>query len=197
VGSSSTSTSGRPSSALASETRALAAGHRVHDLVGERRERDGDERVVDPRAGHAQDARDVAQVLARGQVGVDGGRLGDVGNRGAQSGRPRGLTEHLDFPRLDHLSAHQRPHQGGLAAAAGSQQPGHASRQHARRYLVQHRPAAAPACSSRIVIAVATSIQRGCMISRLRVFVWHGRASNDGMCSGGRRQAGAGRPAAA
>jgi hypothetical protein len=121
----------------------LAAGHGVDDLVGERSQGDRVDCLEHARAGHAQDAREVAQVLARGQVGVDGGCLGDVGDPGAEAGRAGGLPEHLDLPGVDHLGAHDRAHEGGLAAAAGSQQPGDASRQHSRRYPVQHRPAAA------------------------------------------------------
>ena len=97
IGSSSTSSPGLPTSALASETRDRSPPERAHDLVT-RLEVDDPEHLVDPLRLGTDDAREVGEVLARGQVAVHRRRLRHVADtppqlRRACRGRPSTSTE--------------------------------------------------------------------------------------------------------
>ena len=78
-------------------------------------------------AGDAEDGGEVVEVLACGEVGVDGRRLGDVADPGAQVAVARRTAEDGEGAGDVRLRADDRPHQGGLAAAAGAEQAGDAA----------------------------------------------------------------------
>jgi hypothetical protein len=86
---------------------------------------DRGERASDLRARDADHAREVAQVLMDGEVGVHGRRLRHVGDARSQVGRAGGLREHTDAPAGDLLHAHHGAHQRGLAAATRPEQARH------------------------------------------------------------------------
>ena len=126
VGSSRTSSSGSPSSAVASETRARwPPDSRADDWpVVARRAPTVVDHLVDAVAGGAEHAREVAQVLAHGEVGVDRRRLRHVADPAAQRRRARRLPSTVTVAGLDDLDADDRAHQRRLAAAARPEQPG-------------------------------------------------------------------------
>lgn len=66
---------------------------------------------------HAHRRGEVGKVLTRGEVGVDGGRLGDVADAAAQDGGTGGVAKHVDGSASHDLCADNRAHQRGLAAA--------------------------------------------------------------------------------
>lgn len=68
--------------------------------------------------------REVANVVDDPQVVVNGRVLRHVPDSSAQCGRSGGMTEHGDRARGHDLSAHDAPHQRGLAATGRSEQPG-------------------------------------------------------------------------
>ena len=126
VGSSRTSTSGRPSRAVASETRERSppesvwttwpacAAEATVSIVSSIRARRG-----------AEDPREVTEVFAHGQVGVDGRGLRDVADPPPQRRRARRQATDGDLARLDDLHADDRAHQRRLAGSARPEQAGH------------------------------------------------------------------------
>ena len=98
VGSSSTSSSGRPSSAAASEARARWPPESF-STRGPRRPRDRRSRAARRRGRAERRARARSSGGSRArQVGVDGRRLRDVCRRGGAAARSGGLAEHLTLP---------------------------------------------------------------------------------------------------
>ncbi len=75
-------------------------------------------------AAGVEDRGEVVQVLADGQVVVDGGGLGDVTDAGAECGVAGGEAEDVQGAGDLGLGADDRPHQGGLAASRGAEQAG-------------------------------------------------------------------------
>ncbi len=142
VGSSSTSTSGWPSNAVPSETRARCPPERPHRRSAASGELD-DRSVSATRARRAEHAGEVAQVLADGEVDVDGGRLGHVGDPRAQRRTTGRLAEHAHVARLDELHADDGAQQRGLAAAARPEQAGDAPAGDGEVEPVEHAPVAA------------------------------------------------------
>ena len=89
-----------------------------------RAERDRRDHLVDAVAGRAEHAREVAQVLADGEVAVHRRRLRHVADPAAQRRRARRLAEHVDAAAGDDLHADDRAHERRLAAAARAEQAG-------------------------------------------------------------------------
>ena len=95
VGSSRTSSSGRPTSAVASDTRERwPPDSRSTTRSASLAEADQLDRVVDLPARRADQPREIAEVLAHGEVAVDGRRLGGVGDPAPEGRRAGGLAEH-------------------------------------------------------------------------------------------------------
>ena len=144
VGSSSTSSSGESSRATASDDPGqLAAGQLADHLVALVGEVDLLEHPVDVRARRPQDGGEVPQVLDHREVGVDRGSLGDVADPAAQRRAAGRQAEHLAGPGDHRLHPDDGPHQGGLAAAAGAEQPGDDAPADVEVQSVQHLPGAA------------------------------------------------------
>ena len=124
VGSSSTSSSGSPSSAVGQrDAGLLAARQRRDDAALGAGEPDRRDRRVDVvRAPTPRMAREVVEVLAHGEVAVDGRRLGHVADAAAQRGAPAGRPSTVTAPAGDPLDADDRAHQRGLAAARWAEQ---------------------------------------------------------------------------
>ena len=145
VGSSRTSRSGSPSSAVASETRARCPPERrptTRSGMRLERRRRATARSTASRA-EAQDAREEAEVLAHGQVAVDGRRLRHVADLAAQRLGARGVPEHLDAAARDTLHADDRANQRRLAAAARAEEARHGAGGDVAREVGQHVHAAA------------------------------------------------------
>src|SRR5262249_62135934 len=104
------------------DTCALATGEVSHGAVGVRAELDRLEHLVDPGYRRSEHAREIAEVLARCEVHVDGGRLGHVPGAGANVVRARCLAEDENLSRFDDLHAHDATHERRLAAAAWAEQ---------------------------------------------------------------------------
>jgi hypothetical protein len=68
-----------------------------------------------------EDRGEVVEVLADGQVVVDGGRLGDVTDAGTECGVACGEAEYFQGAADFGLRADGRAHEGGLSAAGGAQ----------------------------------------------------------------------------
>jgi hypothetical protein len=77
-------------------------------------------------------------VFPNRQVGVDAGVLGDVPDLVPQHRSAGRLAEHRYPAGLDDLNADDGPDQRGLAAAARSEQPGHAAVRDLGAEAVQH-----------------------------------------------------------
>ena len=103
-----------------------------------------DRRLVDPVVGRIEHAREVAQVLARGEVAVDRRRLRHVTDLPSQRRRSCRLAEHDDVSRLDHLHADDRAHERRLPGTARAEQAGHDAVSDLERD-VPHRDVAAAA----------------------------------------------------
>ena len=101
----------------------LAAGVGGHGPVGQGGEPDDVENLVQVTGPAAGQGGEVAQVLAGGQVSVDGLSLGDVADPTAHGGSTGGVPENLDLPAVA-LDADDGAHEGGLAAARGAEQAG-------------------------------------------------------------------------
>ena len=100
--------------------RPLAAGQRPDDAPGLLGQPDRTHHLVHPIGRGAQNAGEVAEVLAHRQVEVHGWRLGDIAHPPSQAGAPGRLTEHRHVARRDDLNADDRAHQRRLAAPAGT-----------------------------------------------------------------------------
>jgi len=105
------------------DARALTSREVAHGLVGVRREVHGVDRTLDGTGRRTEHRGEVAEVVAHRQVGIDARRLGDVANPVAQPRRPGRFPEDGDRPRLDPLDSDDGPHEGGLAAPAGAEEP--------------------------------------------------------------------------
>ena len=102
--------------------------------------------VSSTRPAGTEDAGEVAQVLADGEVCVDRGRLRHVGDATPQRGGAGLFAEHGDRAALDDLHADDRAQERGLSRAARSEDPGHAAAADVERHARQHeRPATANA----------------------------------------------------
>ena len=140
VGSSRTSSSGEPSSAVASDTRARwPPERRLTTWSRERLQPDRRERGVGRVAPRSEHAREVAQVLADGQVAVHGRRLRHVADapRAAAASRPPGRARGPSQTRL--LHADDRAQERRLAGAARAEQARHSAAAHLEREFGQHR----------------------------------------------------------
>ena len=89
-----------------------------------RRDRPLDDRV-DPVARHAEHAREVREVLAHGEIAVDGRCLRHVAEPVAQSRRAGRETEHGHVAPGHDLNADDRADQRRLAAPARAEEAGH------------------------------------------------------------------------
>ena len=123
--------------------RPLAARERADDLVGLPVEPDSGDRRVDAIGRRVEDADEVLEVLAHGQVRVDRRRLGDVGDAPAQLGDPGRAAEHGDLAAGDLLDADDGAHQRRLARAARAEQPGDDAAADGEGDAGEHAPAAA------------------------------------------------------
>ena len=123
VGSSRTRTSGSPSRAVARDTRALCPPDMSRTM------RFSNSRVGPWRSRHRcspagrRGSSEEPQVLPWRQIGVDRRRLGHVRHPRAQARRAGRLAQPHPHP-LDDLHTDDGPHQRGLAATAGPEQPG-------------------------------------------------------------------------
>ncbi len=113
---------------------ALATGERAGEGVGASGQVDvvdgaGDGLAAGGPVGAArvQDRGEVVEVLPDGEVGVDGGRLGDVADAGAQGRISGGVAQDVEDAGDLGLGAGHRPHEGGLAAARGAEEAGDAA----------------------------------------------------------------------
>jgi hypothetical protein len=93
----------------------LATRQRVHHPVGQVAEAHRVERLFDPAGRRVEDAGEVADILAGGEVVVEAARLSHVAEASADCWRSRWLAKHPDGARLCLLDAGDRPNQGGLA----------------------------------------------------------------------------------
>ena len=125
VGSSRTSTSGAPSSAVASETRERSPPESVWTTWPAcAAEGDGLDRLLDRRRRRAEDAAR-SSGGSRARSGRRRRREPASRSRSAGAGRRAGREAvHGDLARLDDLHADDRAHQGRLAGAARAQQAG-------------------------------------------------------------------------
>ena len=144
VGSSSTSSSGSPSRAQASETRARWPPE-SRPTMSPRAvlQRDRSECLVAAGCRDAEHRREVAQVGLHREVGVHGRGLGDVPDAGAQWRCAGRVTEHFDAAAVHALDADDRADQGGLAAAARAEQARDRAARDGEREVVEDRAAAA------------------------------------------------------
>ena len=101
----------------------LAAGVGGHGPVRQSGQPDNVEDLVQVAGPTAGQGGEVAQVLAGGQVSVDGLVLGDVADPAAHGGGAGGVPEDLDLPAVA-LNPNDGAHEGGLAAARGTEQTG-------------------------------------------------------------------------
>ena len=90
-----------------------------------------------------QDPREVVEVFADRQVGVDGRRLRHVADTPAERRRPCRDAEDLDRPTIHDLHADDRAHQRALPAAAGPKQSGHGTAGDIDGEVGQHEASAA------------------------------------------------------
>ncbi len=74
-----------------------------------------------------EDRGEVVEVLADGEVVVDGGRLGDVADAGAQVGVAGGAAEDVEGAGDVGLRADDGAQEGGFAAAGGAEEAGDAA----------------------------------------------------------------------
>ena len=127
VGSSSTSSVGRPTRAAASETRDSWPPERswtswsAYDTRSTSLERAVDG-LAQLGAAQADGAAEVGDVVAHAEVGVDARALGDVADLGAQHRRAGRVAEHGDGARLDDLHPDEAAHQRRLARARRPEQ---------------------------------------------------------------------------
>ena len=120
-------------------TAAEAAGELVA-LADQRDLLDHPLRIAGRRAEHA---REVSEVLEHAEVGVERRRLGRVADAAAQRCAPRGQAEDGDGAAGDLLHPDDGAEQGGLAAAAGAEQPRHGAAGDAHVEVGEHLAPAA------------------------------------------------------
>ena len=101
----------------------LAAGVGGHGPVCQGGEPDDVEDLIQVAGPAASQGGEVAQVLAGGQVSIDGLALGDVADPTAHGGSAGSVPEDLDLSAVA-LDADDGAHEGGLAAARGAEQAG-------------------------------------------------------------------------
>ena len=90
----------------------------------------------------AEDAREVLEVLAHGQVRVDRGRLRDVAHPGAEVRRTGGLAQDVDVARDVRLHAGERSDERGLARSRGPEESYDLTRAQLEGDAAHHLPAA-------------------------------------------------------
>ncbi len=123
---------------------ALAAGEGAGEGVGVAGEVDVGEdafhvvAAVGARLARVEDRGEVVEVLADGQVVVDGRGLGDVADVGAQGGVARGAAEDVEGAGDLGLGADDGPHQRRFAAAGGAEEAGDAAAGDGEAEAAQH-----------------------------------------------------------
>lgn len=154
-------------------------------------------------AAGVEDRGEVVEVLPDGEVVVDGGRLRDVADAGAESGVARGVAEDVEGAGDVGLGADDGAHQGGLSAAGGAEEAGDAAAGDVEGDGVEDRTAAAAGAAAdgeavgadgggRLVIHHVMNNAPGCATAQGSR--WWGRAGWGRAGSG--RARGRGRPVA-